>query len=406
MGTVALRGAVARPSVSDESRILLIDGIRAVAAIAIVWHHFAQYWPISETTQPVLYGLLTHVHDYARVAQVFFVIGGFVMASRMARRRWTKGEVGRFVISRYCRLGLPYLAVIGLAMVASAIARGWLPDDLVGRTPTLPQLMAHTVFLQDILGHESLSAGLWFVCINFQLGLLYALMLWVRDAAARRDGQQQWWENVPLTAGALLSVVSLFYFNLHDRWSVWCVYYFGEFFLGVLAEAALRDETVRKWFSGYVILIAAALAVHWRWRLATSLAIGLLLYVSQMRGVQRAWSASGMISYLGRTSYSLFLVHFPVFLVVAAIWMRMRWDSTPQTLGGLVIAFVASLAAAAVFHRLVEKSAGRLSRTLGSALARSDVNGAASGQTGGISGSAPPRVGASDESARDGLAMA
>jgi peptidoglycan/LPS O-acetylase OafA/YrhL len=370
MGTVALRGAVARPSVSDESRILLIDAIRAVAAIAIVWHHFAQYWPVSETAQPILYGLLTNVHDYARVAQVFFVIGGFVMASSMTRRQWTKGEVGRFVITRYCRLGLPYLAVIGLAIVASAIARGWLPEELVGTPPTFSQLMAHTVFLQDILGHESLSAGLWFVCINFQLGLLYALMLWMRDAAVRREnGHQRWWVNVPLTAGCLLSLVSLFYFNLHDRWSVWCVYYFGEFFLGVLAETAVRDQTVRKWFGGYVVLMAAALVVQWRWRLATSLAVGLLLYFSQLRGTQRTWSASRMISYLGRTSYSLFLVHFPVFLVVAAIWMWMQWDSTPQTLGGLVIAFVASLAAAAVFYRLVEKSAGRLSRILCSAIA-------------------------------------
>ncbi len=52
---VALPGAVARPSVSDSSRILMIDGIRAGAAITIVWHHFAQYWPVSEAAQPILY---------------------------------------------------------------------------------------------------------------------------------------------------------------------------------------------------------------------------------------------------------------------------------------------------------------------------------------------------------------
>ena len=126
MSTVALEGAAARSLVGDRSRLLIIDGLRGVAATAIAWHHFAQYWPVSDSAQPALYNALTLVHDYARVAQVFFVIGGFVMARSMSGRNWTRGEVGRFLLYRYCRLGLPYLAVIVLAMGACAIGRGWL----------------------------------------------------------------------------------------------------------------------------------------------------------------------------------------------------------------------------------------------------------------------------------------
>ncbi len=297
------------------------------------------------------------------MAQVFFVISGFVMAKTMSGRHWTRGEFGRFLAHRYCRLGLPYLAVIVLAMVACAIGRGWLPDELIGPPPKLSQLLAHTIFLQDILGYGSMSAGLWFVCINFQLGLLYALMLWMRDTLVQSKTAGNW-EKLPLAAGFLLSLCSLFYFNLHDPWSVWCVYYFGEFFLGVLAEAALRDPAMRKWFAGYVMIVAAALAEHWRWRLTTSTCAGLLLYFSELRGARQLWwSANGIVSYLGRTSYSLFLVHYPVLLVVAAVWMRMGWNSTSQIIGGLAIAFVASLAAAGIFYRFVEAAAARLSRT-------------------------------------------
>lgn len=364
MASVALSGAAARPGSKFGSRILLIDGLRAMAATAIVWHHFAQYWPLSENAQPVLNGVLTWVHAHARVAQVFFVIGGFVMARSMASRRWTGGEVGRFLIYRYCRLGLPYLAVIGLAVGACALGRGWLPDELVGPPPTLPQLLAHTVFLQDILGYGSLSAGLWFVCINFQLGLIFALMLWMRDALLRRGvSSDRWWSDVPLAAGVLLSAASLFFFNLDERWSIWCVYFFAEFFLGILAQLALRSATARKWFGWYVLLMAAAIAFQWRWRLVTSLAVGLLLYFSELRGRSSSWSASRVISYLGRTSYSLFLIHFPVFVIVASLWIREEWDSPSQTLCGLGIAFVASLIAAAAFYRIVEESAARWSRS-------------------------------------------
>jgi peptidoglycan/LPS O-acetylase OafA/YrhL len=365
MGTVALNGDAARPGSRIGSRILLIDGLRALAATAIAWHHFAQYWPLSENAQPVLGDLLNWVHNHARVAQVFFVIGGFVMARSMANRRWTGTEVGRFLVYRYCRLGLPYLAVLVLAIGACALGRGWLPDDLVGPPPTLPQVLAHTVFLQDILGYDSLSAGLWFVCINFQLGLVFALMLWLRDAISRRCGAASsgWWINLPLMIGTALSAASLFFFNLDERWSVWCVYFFSEFFLGILAQLALQNKAARKWFAWYVLLMAAGIAFQWRWRLVTSLAVGLILYFTGLRGVSDRWSASRVISYFGRTSYSLFLIHFPVFLVVSSVWIRLEWDSPSLTLCGLGIAFVASLVAAAAFHRVVEASAARWSRS-------------------------------------------
>jgi peptidoglycan/LPS O-acetylase OafA/YrhL len=98
--------------------------------------------------------------------------------------------------------------------------------------------------------------------------------------------------------------------------------------------------------------------------LATSLAVGLLLYFSESRGVRGQWSKSGFISYLGRTSYSLFLIHFPVFIIVASVWIRLQLNSPSETLVGLGIAFVASLVAAAAFYRLVEESAARLSRAV------------------------------------------
>ncbi len=272
--------------------------------------------------------------------------------------------MARFVAYRYCRLGLPYLAVLLLAIAACAVGRGWLPDDLVGAPPTLAQVLAHTVFLQDILGYTSLSAGLWFVCINFQLGVAYALMLWMRDALSRRVGAaaDAWWTDVPLVLGAVLSAASLFYFNLDERWGMWCIYFFSEFFLGMLAQQAIYNTAARKWLAWYVLLMAAGIAFQWRWRLVTSLGVGLLLYFSGVSGLSGQWAANGKLSRLGRMSYSLFLIHFPVLLIVASLWMRFDWNSPAQTVCGLAIAFAASLVAAAAFYRLVEATASRLSR--------------------------------------------
>ncbi|UUZ49404.1 hypothetical protein LP420_03330 [Massilia sp. B-10] len=72
--------------------------------------------------------------------------------------------------------------------------------------------------------------------------------------------------------------------------------------------------------------------------------------------------ASWRVNALGRISYSIFLVHFPVCLVVNAAFMRfVPKDPYWQALG-VVLAWAASLAAGAAFFHLVESPLGRLWR--------------------------------------------
>ncbi len=102
-----------------------------------------------------------------------FRISGFVHVARHVAANLERPPRGWFIVRRYCRLGLPYLGAIALAVAACASARGWLSESVIGPPPTIARVLAHVVFLQDILGYDSLSAGLWFVCIDFQLGLIY-----------------------------------------------------------------------------------------------------------------------------------------------------------------------------------------------------------------------------------------
>jgi peptidoglycan/LPS O-acetylase OafA/YrhL len=89
--------------------------MRAMAATMISWHHFTFYPPLADQAMPIAGEAIIWVRDHARAAQVFFVVSGYILARRMSHRTWGSGPVGRFVIHRYCRLGLPYLAAIGLA---------------------------------------------------------------------------------------------------------------------------------------------------------------------------------------------------------------------------------------------------------------------------------------------------
>lgn len=362
---------------ADPARLFLLDALRIGAAVLIAWHHFALYGPLSDQAAGIAENVLTWLRDSARTTQIFFVIGGFLMARSLAPRRWDLGSVGRFVAHRYVRLGLPYLAAVLLAVAAAETARGRLPDAVVGARATLPQLAAHAVFLQNVLGYESLSAGLWFVCINFQLGLIYVSLLLIRDllvpppaetsqpdaGPARRTaaGPKGGWD-LSLVLGFGVSAASLFHFGLDAGWDAWALYFFPYFYVGLIVQAALACPRGRLLAVAFLVLCAAALAFQWRWRLVIALASGLVLFVGGRLIGPAKPGVRETVEYLGKASYSLFLVHFPILLMTATLWVGLEWDTPALAWGGLLFAFAASLGAMRVFHRLIEEPTAELSR--------------------------------------------
>ena len=300
--------------------------------------------------------MLDWLAQHARTTQVFFVVGGYVMARSMSGSSWNLRGFRSFVVQRYCRLGLPYLGAIAMILPIYLLARDWLPDEVVGQPPSLPQLLAHLFFLQGILGYEQLSAGLWFVCINFQLGLVYAAILVLRDTIGQ--GRVDF---VGLLGWPLLAF-SLFHFNLNEAWDNWWLYFFPYFFMGIVIDRSVRGEADKLEFWLCLLLFGGAMTFEWRWRLLSALVVGLLLFVVEKRGWGARWPQVRMISWLGKISFSLFLVHFPVLVLVGTLWSRFDWVSPTAGAAGLIFAYGLSLLAADLFHRFVERPAGRLYR--------------------------------------------
>lgn len=341
---------------TEGRRLSFIVALRACAALIILWHHFALYPPLRDWAAPLIGGLLDWFEHHARATQVFFVVGGYVMARSMSARDWSLRRIGYFTLQRYLRLGIPYLVTIAVILPVYALARGWVPDDVLGAPVSLPQLLAHLFFLQDLLGYEQLSAGLWFVCINFQLGLVYAAALWLRD---RFGGGSA--DYVGLL-GWPLAILSLFFVNLDPAWEGWWLYFFPYFFMGIVIHRALSGGFAQLEFWAFQFLILVALFYEWRWRLGVAAGVGFLLFAAEKFEFGAHWPRNRLIAKLGQVSYSLFLIHFPVLVAVSAFWARFGWTSPAAAVAGLFAAFLLSIAAAFAFHRWVEVPAGHLTR--------------------------------------------
>jgi peptidoglycan/LPS O-acetylase OafA/YrhL len=348
------------------ARLPIIDALKGIASQLIVLHHLAFYGPMSDVVSPFLGGVVGWLSTNGRIAvQVFLVIGGYMAARALAPHgRANFGSPLSVMIRRYLRLSIPYAVAICVAIVAAALARQWVDFDSTPARPSLYQLFANLLMLQNIVGQDSLSAGLWYVAIDLQLYCGLTALLWL---ASRQS--HQWLAPLLVVIGMS---ASLFYFNREATFDIWGIYFFGSYGLGALTWWATTSKQPFRMATLIAMIVALALILDFRTRIAVALAVAALLFASSLiKPLQRSeasqTSVERFVAWLGRISYSVFLVHYPICLLVNAGVTHFFGGSHLANGLGLIMALVASTLAGAAFHRHVE-----LRFSVGSA--RSQVN--------------------------------
>ncbi len=341
------------------SRNAVIDCVKGLACAAIVWHHLAFYGPMSDVVKPLFPGLFDWLFEYARMAvQIFLVLGGYLAAASLApaglaRHSQPLAQIAR----RFVRLVVPLAVALVVAVLVTALVRPWFDHPSLSAAPSLFQLLAHTLLLQGILGEESLSAGVWYVSIDFQLfaltALLFALARWL--GLSRVGGAQQL-ARFGQALVVLLAAASLWGFNRDADFDNWALYFFGAYGLGMMAWWAVHGSRPWAWTALMAVLLGLALWLEWRTRIALAGASALAL-VAVMRSPRwLAWRGVASLQKLGQMSYSVFLLHFPVCLLVNAVVSYFWPASVAINLVGLCAAFALSVAAGALLYARVERN--------------------------------------------------
>lgn len=333
---------------ASTSRIPLLDVFKGLACLLIVAHHLVFYGPMSTVAYPLASDLMDWLFTYGRMAvQVFLVLGGYLAASTLAPT-----GVARFdspwqqVQRRFVRLSIPYLAALLFALLAAQVARWGMVHPSIPSEPSLPQLLAHVFMLQDLLGFEALSAGVWYVAIDFQL---FVLAVAVCTLARRWPGR---WLAPVLVLG--LASASLLYFNLDTDLDTLGLYFAGAYGMGMLAFWAGRSRRPWAWLSALALLGLTALLLDWRERIAVALVTALVLGVLQASPAARQWSPWPRVQRLGQMAYSVFLLHFSVCLLVNTVFSQYVPDAPWANALGMLLAFVLSLRAGQWLYQHVE----------------------------------------------------
>ncbi|MBN3812684.1 acyltransferase [Paraburkholderia sp. Ac-20347] len=357
--------AATRPAAAVVAGDHLIDALRGFAALLVAYFHCRQVTWIGMgafhqthaslaspgtiaawLTLPVAWG--------SAGVPIFFVISGYCIhrsgAARLLANPGFQLDAKQFWLRRFVRIYPVLLAALALTFVADSISLTMTPVSHkildIGPQAFLVNLLS----LQGVAGKTYGSNGaLWTLSLEVQFYLLYPLLF----AARRRFGF-----NAVLAAVAAINVISALTLAPHDI--VFFTSYWFSWMLGAwIAEARLRgSEGFRfAWPAAAVFAVAGCAAFHFGQYGAFQLwACAFACYL--VKALARPLASGGVLlplfSKLGDFSYSLYLIHLPLFVLLGSLLFRSElqtsiWPSFGFTLAVLPVAWV--------FYRLFERPA-------------------------------------------------
>lgn len=344
--------------------LLLIDLLKVFAALVIILHHLASYGRIAVDVRAFLPSIMGWLFEYGRFAvQIFLVMAGYLATqslARFAKQKFTANLALRIIINRYLRLFAPYAVSLVFTIACAWVARFWIDDEFVGQTETLAQFVAHLFFLQGILGLDSISAGVWYVAIDWQLYSVLAILL-----MSFSSYQALVW------LLSIVSIGSLLYFNRSSQYEAYFIYFLGSYSLGMLAYLAKNysDHKIRALAKfllfglGVVIAISSFQELWARNVLAWCVALALFIWGnagyppvnSNKAGLKER--ALQVIAWASPRSYCAFLIHFAFILLANTIYVAAglySYASGALAIGMMILVVIASVIASNYLYRWIE----------------------------------------------------
>lgn len=345
-------------------RFGMIDGLRGLAAIAVVIHHIIWFSPWDSLGSEAATEWFYRIGYWGKCGvPIFFVISGFVIAHSLRKAVVTPAFVGKFFLRRSMRLDPPYWCAIATVILINVACLSWWSMESPTHLPSVGQLVAHLFYLQNILGYENLSVGFWTLCIEIQFYMLFVIMLGAAQYLSQRYPRALQSETLGFniaSSRALIAVfapvmfASLFTFTYFEQLDNWFLRYYCLFCLGACLSAC-RNEMLPKAIAWVALaLFAIRLGIDYQRGVFAGLVVGLFIMLADYRNALNSWLMSRTWQYLGKVSYSLYLIHYPVAHVIMHFGKRYTGDNVTMIYVWMTASLIASVAAAEVLFRFVE----------------------------------------------------
>lgn len=350
------RGTVSGP------RFVFVDALRGVAAFAVLCHHLLHNSALQITLWAILpawFAAFCHYGAYG--VQIFFVLSGFVIAHSLRNVELSTSGMGNFMLRRQLRLDPPYWTVLVLTLVSLAIEMRvpWIDRKPV---PGFSDIVRNLFYLQDLTGARSIVGVGWTLCLEVQFYLLFVLLLLVGRWLSKRATRAT---DVSISLLAVLGIVSILL--PRDVLKAWFIQWWFYFASGALCYYAVINRRYRLPFGGFAAIFLVSAIVQRPLPMLVAWVTVFSLFIAGISGKLTRWLDIPVLQYLGRISYSLYLVHLLVAVYVLRFGYRITGNNPIAAVfwfvvGGIVSIFAAHLLYLAVERRSIQFAA-RFKRT-------------------------------------------
>jgi peptidoglycan/LPS O-acetylase OafA/YrhL len=383
----------------SNRRYLALDGLRGIAALLVVLYHV-------ELPNHFTHNAFTR-HGYLAV-DLFLILSGFVISSAYSRRIFDARGAGEFFWLRFFRIyplhaamlvAFVLLEIVKLAALRAGVIAPGEQAPFAGNN-TVGALISNVLMLQGfgITNGMTWNSVSWSISCEFAAYLLFAIVTW---AGLTR-------KTAFFVIGAIAGAASFVFIIVSTRTldvvsDLALIRCLSGFFFGMLIFKIASGPVGKRFAAqsdlvvgtGEVIVIAGlvlamsmapapaqrGIAETYPWMLLVIVgALMMAVAVFQLdRGPVSRLLMSRPIQFLGRISYSIYMVHIFIWLVFSIVLKRVfRLDLSgaaepmnPWIGDVLVVVQVATvIATSAVTFALIEEPARRYGRRLLSARAR------------------------------------
>ncbi len=332
---------------ANNERLDAIDGLRGVAAIAVVFYHYVGFIPLMGLTTGSFGAAVVWVTRYGYLGvPVFFVLSGYVIALTTSRYMFTPATGGRFLLRRLVRIAPPYLVMI--AILTGTVIAGKSVGVFRNTTITPGQVAAHLIYAQDLLGFSPLDAAYWTLCLEIQFYIVFVAVA----SVGRRLSTELF--------SILLAVLAVgsYAFDVSDIVpQSWIPRLWFQFGIGILTYRADQQRLARQMLI-FILPCMVALGVYREQASDVVVAVVaiLLLCVGRIPRIPVVFLALGWIS------YSLYLVHGFVGTGLAFAFRSAVIQSEADAWVAIAACTVAAIVVAIAFYQICERRCARWSR--------------------------------------------
>jgi peptidoglycan/LPS O-acetylase OafA/YrhL len=331
--------------------------MRGVAALAVVIFHLSLN--LKAELAELLPDFINTLFSLGYLGvPLFFVISGLVISLSIKDSPITRKYAINFAIRRSIRLDPTYWASIFFGIMLLSIKN--LVLDTSEPQPSFTTVLIHMFYLQDLLAIKPvISVVYWTLCLEIQLYLFYIFTVWLSQFASRYIA----WKTYPLHLIVLIgvgiysvtldynvtsiSIPGLFLSNWHY------------FLMGVLVANVIRKlpYSISIFIAWVLFETAFQLGISIKPYAVVGVFSSVLIFILWRKNLLDSALTRRELQYLGRISYTLYLIHPDIGWKVISFGRLLLDDHISPFFGGvlLIVGIAASIIVAHLFHLAFER---------------------------------------------------